>query len=76
MKIRTTTNSIMMNITKTNSIFPADTMPSYTKIKAGSVGVGDGVGVDGGGVGVGGGVGGGGGGEVGGNDDDDDDTEL
>ena len=36
--IRTTTKSIMMNITKTNSIFPADTMPSYTKVKAGSGG--------------------------------------
>ena len=63
-KIRTTTNSIMMNITKTNSIFPADTIPSYTQLKAGS-GVGGGVG------GVGGG--GGGGGD---SDDDDDDTEV
>ena len=40
--IRTTTKSIMTNITKTNSIFPADTMPSYTKVKAGSGGDGGG----------------------------------
>ena len=46
-KIRTTTNSIMMNITKTNSIFPADTIPSYTQLKAGS-GVGGGGSGDGG----------------------------
>ena len=70
-KIRTTTNSIMMNITKTNSIFPADTIPSYTQLKAGS-GVGVGVGVGG----VGGGGGGDGGGDGGDSDDDDDDTEV
>ena len=59
MVIRTTTKMIMMNITKTNSIFPADTMPSYTKMKAGSGGGGGG-GVGGGGVVVvGGGCGGG-----------------
>ena len=70
-KIRTTTNSIIMNITKTNSIFPADTIPSYTQLKAGS-GVGGGVGVGG----VGGGGGGDGGGDGGDSDDDDDDTEV
>ena len=46
--IQTTTKMVMMNITKTNSVFPADTMPFYTQLKAGS------------GVGVGGGCGGGG----------------
>ena len=67
--IRTTTKMFMMNITKTNSVFPADTMPSYTQLKAGS-GVGGGCG--GGGVGGGGGGGGGGGDS----DDDDDGTEV
>ena len=65
--IRTTTKMFMMNITKTNSVFPADTMPSYTQLKAGS-----GVGV-GGGCGGGDGDGGGGGGD---SDDDDNGTEV
>ena len=39
--IQTTTKTVMMNITKTNSVFPADTMPFYTQLKAGS-GVGGG----------------------------------